>query len=390
MTDKIPDLLESFARLVAFPTVSSTDPAYDMSNRALVECLANWLEDLQFDVDLLPVPRAAGSDQEKLNLVAKRGEGEAGLVLSGHTDTVPCNADAWDSDPYVLTQRDGKLYGLGTDDIKCLFPLVLQAVQAFEPKHFKQPLFVLATADEESSMAGARALRDAGVKLGAHALIGEPTGLKPVIKHKGILIEKIVLLGQSGHSSDPGLGKNALEGMNRVINRLLAWREELQSSFRDADFTIPVPTMNLGAIHGGDNPNRICASCELSMDIRLLPEMSVTKIKASLHEEVCRVIDGSGLEVRFDGNFDGIAGMQTRDDAEIVELAARLTGQAPVTVAFGTEGPFLNAMGMQTVILGPGDIDVAHQANEYVPVARLQPMQDILAGMIDHFCIQAS
>ena len=200
-------------------------------------------------------------------------------------------------------------------------------------------------------------------------------------------MERIELVGQSGHSSDPSLGNSALEGMNLVMNDLLEWRSELQAQYRDEGFKVPVPTMNLGSIHGGDNPNRICASCELAMDLRPLPQMSVPEIKRTLHERVESAVAGTGLEVRFHGQFDGIAGMQTNPDADIVKLAESLTGNTSTSVAFGTEGPFLNAMGMQTVILGPGDIEVAHQANEYIDMNRLQPMQNILQKMIRHFCL---
>ncbi|MDX1519826.1 MAG: acetylornithine deacetylase, partial [Gammaproteobacteria bacterium] len=341
-----------------------------------------------FDIKLMPVPSAAGSEQEKLNLVASLGEGDDGLVLAGHTDTVPWDESAWSFNPFSLTEKDGRLYGLGTSDMKCLFPLAIEAVQTFTAGDFKSPLTILATADEESSMAGAKALKDSGLNPGAHALIGEPTGLTPVIKHKGIFIERIELIGQSGHSSDPALGNSALEGMNTVINRLLEWRTDLQSRFRDEAFRVPVPTMNLGAIRGGDNPNRICASCELSMDLRLLPGMTLAEIKTALHEKVRSAIADTGLKVSFNGNFDGVAGMDTDPDAEIVRLAEKLTGKPATSVAFGTEGPYFNAMGMNTVILGPGDIEVAHQADEYIHRDRLQPMQNILEHMIRHFCVK--
>lgn len=384
MTTPIPDMMDCFARLVAIPSVSSTDPAYDMSNREIVESLGNWFMDLGFTTELMPVP---GSKADKFNLIACLGEGEDGLVLSGHTDTVPYNEPAWSSDPFTLTERDGRLYGLGTADMKSFFPLVIEAIRSLDLDKVQKPLVVLATADEESSMAGARALQDSGKVLGRHAIIGEPTGLVPVIKHKGILIEHIVLVGQSGHSSDPSLGNNALEGMNRVMNRLLAWRNELQDRFQDDSFRVSGPTMNLGAIRGGDNPNRICASCELSMDVRLLPEMSLEAIRNALHEQVEHAVAGSGLELHFSAHHAGLEGMQTPADAEVVRVTEQLTGKTATTVAFGTEGPFLNAMGMETVILGPGDIDVAHQADEYVPVDRLQPMQTVLENLIRHFCL---
>jgi acetylornithine deacetylase len=257
-----------------------------------------------------------------------------------------------------------------------------------DPKKLEHPVFVLGTADEESTMAGAIALANTGKKLGRHALIGEPTGLKPVHIHKGILMESIKLTGRSGHSSDPSLGNSALEGMHAVISSLLEWREELQTRYTNHLFDIPVPTLNLGSIHGGDNANRICASCELTIDLRLLPEMEVELIHNNLHKRVAGAIDGSGLDLKIEPLFAGLPGMQTDDNAEIIKVAEKLSGQESGTIAFGTEGPYLNSMGMETVILGPGDIDVAHQANEYVGVDRIQPMLDILEQLVDHFCIR--
>ena len=227
---------------------------------------------------------------------------------------------------------------------------------------------------------------DAGVTLGRHALIGEPTGLQPIRMHKGVLFESIRLVGRSGHSSDPGMGVNALEGMNAVINGLTDWRGELQAGNSDADFKVPVPTLNFGSIRGGDNPNRICANCEMTMDVRLLPHMDIEETRAALRRVVMKSIDGSGLQVEFDCIFPGTPGMRTDGSAEIVRVAERLSGRRAGTVAFGTEGPYLNALGMETVVLGPGDIAQAHQANEYVALDRLDPMRDIVHGMIRHFC----
>ncbi|MCG8325484.1 MAG: M20/M25/M40 family metallo-hydrolase, partial [Thiotrichales bacterium] len=118
--NKVPDMLDGFAQLVALPSVSSVDPAYDMSNRPVVDCLANWLDNLGFAIDLMPVPGAPGSEHEKYNLIASMGEGNSGLVIAGHTDTVPYDESTWKTDPFVLTERDGRLYGLGASDMKCL------------------------------------------------------------------------------------------------------------------------------------------------------------------------------------------------------------------------------------------------------------------------------
>lgn len=395
MSKQIPEMLESFSQLVAAPSVSSTDPQWDQSNRGVVDLLAGWLEDIGFKVEVIPVPAEHGSSstQEKFNLIAclysGNGEGEGGLVLSGHTDTVPFSAESWHQDPFKLTENEGRLHGLGICDMKSFFPIVMEVAQQLNVRDLQQPLYVLATADEESTMSGARALAGYGKSLGRYALIGEPTGLVPVYMHKGILMESIKIKGQAGHSSNPALGNSALEGMHTVISAIMEWRKELQKQFQDARFFVPEPTINFGTIHGGDNPNRICADCELTIDLRLIPEMELEKIRAGLRTLVSESIAGSGLSVEYESIFDGIPGFETDINSEVIQVAEKLSGREPGTVAFGTEGPYLNAMGMETVILGPGDIDQAHQANEYLSLDRIPPMLDILTNMVDHFCVRS-
>ena len=379
----LPAFQESFAALVAAPSVSSIDPRHDQSNRPVVDLLANWFADLGFAVETAPVNRKA----DKANLIASLGTGGGGLVLSGHTDTVPYTESAWHQDPFRLTERDGRFYGLGTSDMKCFFPIVMQVLQSLDLKQVKRPIILLATCDEESTMAGAKALVDANRGLGRYALIGEPTGLKPVIMHKGVMIETITLKGKAGHASNPSLGNNAMEGMHEVMRTLLAWRGGLQQEFANENFDVPVPTLNFGSIHGGDSPNRICAECELKIDLRLLPRMQISDVRKQLRRTVTQALTGSGLAVEFDEVFPGTPPMETDPQSEIVTVAEKLTGHAAGTVNFGTEGPYLNSLGMDTVVLGPGDIDQAHQANEYLEQTRIRPMQDLLKKMITHFCM---
>lgn len=383
MATQIPAFREQLTRLIALPSVSSMDPAIDMSNRPVVDQLASWLSDTGFSVEILGV----SEHPAKANLIAVAGKGEGGLVLSGHTDTVPFDAFGWQSDPFKLTELDNRLYGLGVSDMKCFFPIILDVIREIDLKTLKRPLYILATCDEESTMSGAKALVAAHRTLGRYALIGEPTGLKPVNMHKGVLFETIRLIGRSGHASDPSLGRSALEGMNAVINCLGRWRSQIQQQQRNTAFAIPVPTLNFGSIHGGDNANRICGQCEMKIDIRFLPGMNIDDIRAEIRRTVLETVDGRELVVEFDVLAPGLPGMHTAADSDIVRIAERLAGEPVGTVAFGTEGPYLNALGMDTVVLGPGDIDVAHQANEYLALDRIVPMKNIVREMIRHFCM---
>ncbi len=378
-----PLLLSMLKDLIATPSVSSVNPEWDQSNREVVELLAGWLGELGFRIEVLEVPGNPG----KSNLVASAGSGPDGLILAGHTDTVPCDPHLWDQDPFTLTEKEGRLYGLGIADMKSFFPLVIEAVRDLDLSRLRQPLTILATADEESTMNGARSLADSGRRLGRHALIGEPTGLRPIRMHKGVGMESICLHGRSGHSSNPALGVSALEGMHRVMGEILAWRDELQQRYRNPLFAVETPTLNLGHIHGGDNPNRICAYCELQIDLRPLPGMGLDPLRNELRQRLEHLLQGSGLRLEIKSLFSGIPAMETPAEAAIVQATEQLTGQRAGAVAFGTEGPFLQQMGVETVILGPGDIDQAHQPNEFLTIERIDPMIGLLKSLVERFCL---
>ena len=380
---KTPQLLDMIAALIAAPSISSVNPDFDQGNRGVIELLAGWLSGLGFRTEILPI-----ADQpEKANLIATLGAGPAGLVLAGHTDTVPFDQGRWNHDPFRLTSADGRLYGLGTSDMKAFLALAVEAASSFTAGQLKQPLIIVATADEESSMSGAKALVDAQRPQARYAVIGEPTGMRPVRMHKGILMEAIHLRGRSGHSSDPALGNSALEGMHLVLGELLRWRAELQARNRNPLFAVPYPTLNLGYIHGGDNPNRICADCELHIDLRPIPGMDLQALRETLQARLQGVIRDSGLELSCRPLFDGTPAMETPASSEIVRATEALTGHQAGAVAFGTEGPYFTQMGINTVVLGPGDIDQAHQPDEYLAEARITPMLELLRNLIRRFCV---
>jgi acetylornithine deacetylase len=376
-------MMEQFSQIIAAPSVSCVHAQHDQGNRAVIELLANWFESLGFSVEMMEVCK----DSDKYNLIATLGSGSDGLVMSGHTDTVPYDDKRWLSDPFKLTERDQRLYGLGSADMKSFFPLVIAALQQLDLGKLRRPLSILATADEESTMAGARALVATERRLGRYAVIGEPTGMTPVRMHKGIIMEAIRLTGRSGHSSNPALGNNALEGMHKVISQLLNWRAELQERYRDPMFDVVVPTLNLGHIHGGDNPNRICADCELHIDLRLLPGMGIDEMRIGLQQQVEQALQGSGLDYEVVPLFYGTPALSTPASSAIVGLTEKLTGRSSGSVAFGTEGPYLDQLGMETVIVGPGNIDQAHQPDEYLALDRIQPAIDLYRDIIGNLCM---
>ncbi|WP_263144586.1 acetylornithine deacetylase [Pseudomonas sp. RIT-PI-AD] len=378
----LPTLKDRFAALIAAPSVSCTQPDLDQSNRPVIDLLAGWLDELGFRCEIQAV--APG----KSNLIATYGQGPGGLVLAGHTDTVPFDDALWRSDPLRLREADGRWYGLGSCDMKGFFALVIEAVGELLDRPFRQPLLILATCDEESSMAGARALAQAGRPLGRAAVIGEPTGLRPVRLHKGVMMERIDILGQSGHSSDPSLGHSAMEAMHDAIGELLALRAQWQRDYRNPQFGVPQPTLNLGCIHGGDNPNRICGQCALEFDLRPLPGMDPEPLRAAIRDKLRPVAERHRVRIDYNPLFASLPPFEQSADCELVRLAERLTGHRAEAVAFGTEAPYLQQLGCETLVLGPGDIACAHQPDEHLELARIEPSVRLLRRLIEHYCLE--
>ncbi len=371
------------ARLIALPSMSSVNPAFDTGNRAVIDQLAEWLDGMGFAVEVLPLP----TQPNKANLIATLGSGPGGLVLAGHTDTVPYDEGRWNHDPFRMSEADNRLYGLGSADMKSFFALAIEAAKSFVDKELKEPLIILASADEESSMDGARALVELGRPRARYAVVGEPTGMRPVNAHKGIIMEAIHLRGRSGHSSDPSLGLSALEGMHKVIGEIMRWRDELQRDFNDPSFKVPHPTLNLGHICGGDNPNRICGHCELHIDLRPVPGIEINELRHSLKNRLDRLLADSGLTNEVRPLFEGIPAMHTDAASEIVRVAERLTGHQAESVAYATEGPYYQQLGMQTIILGPGSIDQAHQADEFISIDQLNRAVSVIRELIMTMCV---
>jgi len=374
------DIAERLRALVACNSVSSINAELDQGNRGIIDLLANWAADLGFDVEIQPL-----ADPRKANLIATLGRGSGGLVLAGHADTVPCDPQLWRSDPFVLTSDDQGYRGLGVCDMKGFFALALAVAERFAQSRLCEPLILLATADEESSMAGAQALVAAGRPRARRALIGEPTGMKPVAAHKGILVERLRIHGRSGHSSDPERGANALHTLHRALGALRDLARELAARGRDPRFAIDHATLNLGCARAGDNPNRICGHAELGFEIRPLPGVDLEELRAELERRLLPLgeADGTGVEIEH----LIVPPFTAPDDSPLVALCEELTGHAREAVAFTTEAPYLSALGLDVTVLGPGDIAQAHQPDETLPRARIAPMAALLEQLIARSCL---
>ena len=380
---------DQLAQLIATPSISCTNPTLDMGNRQVIDLLANWLNDYGFKIDIQVVDEQANKANliatlEPQNPTAISGKG---LVFAGHADTVPYDTQHWTHDPFTLNINNDRAYGLGATDMKGFFPTVIAAIQPFLQQPLIAPLVIIATADEETSMSGAKSLLKQSVAGAACAVIGEPTSMQPIRLHKGMAMESIKIQGQSGHSSDPSLGNNALDAMGDVLSTLTAFRNEMQQRYHHSGFIIPVPTLNLGCIHGGDNPNRICGHCELAFDIRPLPGMQLDELRASIDQQLIHIANDHNIDIQRHSLFAGINAFEQNSDSELIRLAEHLTGKTAGSVAFATEAPFLQEMGMDVVVMGPGSIDQAHQPNEFIDLSTIGASVDVLSHSIEQFCI---
>jgi acetylornithine deacetylase len=385
----LPKFNDMLTTLVKEPSVSSLKPEIDRSNLKVIEHLATWTESLGFKTELKPLP----GSPNKANLIAtlpanaSDGVGEkGGLVLAGHTDTVPFDENKWQSDPFKVTEQGDKLFGLGTCDMKGFFPVALEAVVEFIDKKRSAPITLVATSDEESSMAGARYLAEGDRLPAEYAIIGEPTGLTPIYAHKGIAFMTIKLLGSSGHSSNPDLGCNALDAMHDVMGELIAFRTELAQQNQNPAFEVHVPTMNLGCMHAGDSPNRICSHAELQIDLRLLPGMDTHATIEMLSLQLQQAVANCDVKLDLTTHYPPIPPFESDAKGDLVQTLSSLSGNTPSTVAFGTEGHFLQSLGLETVIFGPGSIDQAHQPNEFLALDQIETGRQILKQTIQRYC----
>ena len=374
--------IEHYRALIEKPSISAFDVKIDQSNEELIHWLSTVFSDIGFNISIQKVPQT----RHKFNMLAKRGSGEGGLLLSGHSDTVPFDEGKWQFDPFTVTEKDGRLHGLGTCDMKGFFAFILNALEGIPLKDLKKPLYILATADEETSMAGARFFVEQELIKPDVAIIGEPTELKPIYKHKGHMAHSLDIDGQSGHSSDPQKGVNAMEIMYQALGGLIDLKNRLSKQYQDPDFTVPGTTLNLGHIHGGDGENRICGHCRLNFDVRPVPTLT--------DREAIQQIDSvlAPLEKQFPGRitrslmYPTAPSFACKNETQIIELAGKLTGFNAATANYSTEAPFINALGCDTLVLGPGSIEQAHQPNEFIDLSYVEPTTRLLRQLIKQVC----
>jgi len=378
------DDTELFRRLVAFDSVSRN------SNLPLADFIAEYL-----DRPGVRLARNASADDAKVNLIVTAGPdpgGERrGLTLSGHTDVVPADEPEWESDPFTLTRRGDSLYGRGAADMKGFVALAVNRVAQCDPARLRHPVALLLTYDEELGTLGAQRFAetwDRPETLPRHTLIGEPTSLRAVRMHKGHLKLVLSVDGVSAHSGYPHLGHNAIEPAARAILALAGLRAELERerSSASAHFPeVPFVTLTVTMIHGGAAINVLPDRCEVSIGSRILPDMSSESIVERIRAAVAPPLEGERWQLDLAGDSPPF-----RFDAEHPlhrELCEAVGQHDSRSVGFATDAGWLQRVGFDCVIWGPGTIEVAHKPNESLPLAEFHQAGTLLDRLIDRHCL---
>ncbi|MDI6955281.1 acetylornithine deacetylase [Pantoea sp. Pa-EAmG] len=372
--------------LVAFDTTSRE------SNLALIDFCWRYLSGLGVTCELMH-----NAERSKANLYARLGPaGSGGVMLSGHSDVVPVDGQTWTVPPFALTERDGKLYGRGTADMKGFLACMLAAVPHFLAQPLRQPLHLAISYDEEVGCLGVRSLVDSLAQRSdrpAICLIGEPTELRPVLGHKGKLAMRCEVQGAACHSAYAPQGVNAIEYAAKLIQRLTVIGERLAAPERqDARFDPPFTTVQTGVIHGGRALNIVPDACSFDFEVRTLPQENAQQVAEELVayaqqtlEPQMRAVQPASA-IRF-SPLSAYPGLDTAAHSAAAQLIARLSGSDSFgTVAFGTEGGLFAAAGIPCVVCGPGSMEQGHKPDEFITLAQLDACDSLLCRLATWMC----
>ncbi|OEC36961.1 acetylornithine deacetylase [Pseudomonas cuatrocienegasensis] len=377
----MPTSRDLLADLIAFDTTSRD------SNLALIDYVRRYLSDLGIDSQLL-----FNDERSKANLYARLGPpGPGGVMLSGHSDVVPVDGQAWTVPAFTLSERDGRLYGRGTADMKGFIACVLASLPTFLQQPLRLPLHIAISYDEEIGCLGVRSLVEqlrSSPERPAICLIGEPTEMRPVLGHKGKLAMRCEVHGAACHSAYAPQGVNAIEYAAKLIGRLGEIGAQLAAPERhDSRFDPPYSTVQTGVISGGRALNIVPGECRFDFEMRVLPADDPRQVAAELqayaeHELLPRMRAVSAAsDIRF-SELSSYPGLLTDPASDAAHLLALLCEREDFsTVAFGTEGGLFDAAGIATVICGPGSMEQGHKPDEFVTLEQLERCDALLARL---------
>jgi len=370
-----PETLKILSELIKFQTVSGT------SNLKLIEYCEKRLSKLGATSF-----KTFDETKKRVNLFStiagKQKLNGGGIILSGHTDVVPASAKEWSSDPFVATEKNNKVYGRGSCDMKGFIACTLALAPYFASQNLKKPIHFSFTYDEETACQGApimiRELKKRNINCSI-CIVGEPTSMKAIQAHKGCYEYSTHFTGLAGHGSAPDKGVNAIEYAIRFINKLMELREELKKRVpKNSVFTPPYSTLQIGRIKGGLARNVIADQCVVDWELRpvvpedgkFVNESIETYVKDVLLPEMKKVYPKANIEKEIIGE---IIGFTKEEKSDAVNLVCNLTGDnSRDVVSFGTEAGLFQEIGISTVVCGPGSIEQAHKIDEHVSFDQLK------------------
>ncbi len=379
--------VELLRRLVSFDSTSRN------SNLPLVDFISDYL-----DRPGVRIERNHSPDHAKANLVITMGPEDntdrRGLVLSGHMDVVPAEEPGWRSDPFSLTQAEDSFVARGSCDMKGFLALAMNQLRALDPRRCRRPLVLIFTYDEEVGTRGAKHFVrtwTGGSFLPRAAIIGEPTSLRAIRMHKGHLQMRITVAGRSAHSGYPHLGLNAIEPMGRIINELTALREALQQEggpYSEHFPDVPFVALNVARITGGTAVNIVPDTCVLEIGMRLLPTMESEPATERVINAVTNALGDRPVEIDIEGDSPPMVLDHT---AAIYQRICQTIDQTEtLSASYATDAGWLQSLGLECVIFGPGSIEVAHRPNESIPAADFAKGAELLRGLVHHYCAATS
>lgn len=370
----LPRVIQTLEKLVSFDTTSRN------SNLELIHYIDNYLKELGAETEWF-----SSSDGKKANLLAVIGpKTKGGIVFSGHTDVVPVDGQEWHSDPFTLTQKDGKLFGRGTSDMKSFIAVALALAPEFIKLKLSKPLYFAFSYDEEVGCLGAPALAEALAQRGSSpdiAIIGEPTGMRVINRHKSVHTFFMHVTGHEAHSSAVDEGVSAILIASKIINYISELQEEVKVKSRNNPdsvyFDPPFTTMQVGVIQGGTVHNIIPKHCMFEWEIRSLPTDDVDALIAKVEGYAQKLV------AAYTSNFPDVGiknvpdaavpGLKANADNSIENLLMSLAGTNKVeTASFATEAGIFQAHAIPAIVCGPGSILQAHKPNEYIEISQLE------------------
>jgi len=378
----LPDPRELLEKLVAFDTTSIK------TNIPLIDFVRDYLTGESIECQLVPTP-----DGKKASLFATIGDaGKAGIGLSGHTDVVPVDGQKWTTDPFKVTERDGKLFGRGTCDMKGFLACAMAMVPEFKARALKTPVHLVFSYDEEVGCTGVRPMiAELGSRLTRPRLVivGEPTSMGIVDSHKGATRFRTTITGREAHSGMPHLGVNAIHFAGLIIAELGEIEAALKAGRQDERFTPPYSTVQIGLIEGGRAQNIVPRHCALSWEIRALPGFDIKAVtdrfERFVRTRLLPSMQATGADTDIETvTVNSVPAFYSGGGSEAVSLTLKLLGQNEThAVSFGTEAGLFQRGGCDSVICGPGDIAQAHKPDEFILPSELDRCMAFLRKLAD-------